>query len=486
MTMIIRRSFLYITCVCWLFLIPTTFTYAAEEILEDVGKKWKGDFDAMLKRRKIRALVVYNDLMFFLDRANQRGLSYDTLKLFEGFVNKKYNLKARKLDVVFIPVPRDRLLPALREGLGDIAAANLTITPERLKVVDFSNPLTKPISEVLVTGPSAPKLETRDDLAGKTIHVRESSSYFESLTVLNRKFTKRDLKPIMLVPAAEYLEDGDLLEMVNAELLQMIVIDSHKAQFWKDVFPNIKVNVGITVREGGRIGWAFRKGSPILKSVINQFVAKNKQGTMTGNILHRRYLHDNKWVKNPLTKIEMKKFDSMVKLFERYADQYDFDALMLVALGYQESKLDQSKRSRAGAIGVMQLLESTARDPNIDIPDIEKLENNIHAGTRYLRFLRDRYFNQPEIDDLNQTLFSFASYNAGPSRITRLRKETVGSGLDPNVWFGNVEVFAAKRIGRETVHYVSNIYKYFVAYRLLAEKMKARHRAKSEFREQIE
>jgi len=484
MATIIRRNLLYLSCVCWLFLMPTTVN-ADEEILENVRRTWQGDFDAMLKRREIRALVVYNDLMYFLDRGTQRGWSYDALKLFERFVNKKYKLKTRKVDIVFIPLPRDRLLPALREGLGDIAAANLTITPERQRLVDFSDPLRQGVSEVVVTGLSAPKLETRDDLSGRTIYVRKSSSYFESLTALNRTFVERNLQPITLVPADEYLEDSDLLELLNAGLLEMVVIDSHKAAFWKDIFPRIEVHPGITVREGGRIAWAFRKNSPILKSVINQFVAKNKKGTTTGNIILKRYLRDNKWVKNPLTEKELKKFNAMVELFEEYGDQYDFDSLMLMALGYQESKLDQSRRSPAGAIGVMQLLKSTAKDPHVGIPDIEKLDKNIHAGTRYLRFLRDHYFEDPDIDGLNQTLFSVASYNAGPRRISRLRRETVGSGLDPNVWFGNVEVFAAKRIGRETVHYVSNIYKYYIAYRLLSDKRVNREKAKKGFRKQI-
>jgi|GEM_PF-181486 len=486
MTRIFQHNFITLICACCLLLGPTTTTYAAEELVKNVKQEWKGDFDKMLERRKLRALVVYNDLMYFLDKATQRGVSYDALKLFEEFVNKKYKLNTHKMHVVFIPVPRDRLLPALREGIGDIAVANLTITPERQGVVDFSDPTMKSVSEVVVTGPASPKLETRDDLAGKTLHVRKSSSYFQSLAALNQDFEKRGLQKIKLIPADEHLEDRDLLEMVNAGLLPMIVVDSHKAQFWKGVFAEIKVNPDITVREGGQIAWAFRKNSPILKSVINQFVAKNKQGTMTGNIILKRYFRDNKWVRNALSTEDRKKFRSMLKLFEQYADRYDFDQLMLIALGYQESQLDQSKRSKAGAIGVMQLLKSTAEDPNVGIPDIEKLEQNIHAGTKYLRFIRDRYFNDPKIDALDQTLFSFASYNAGPSRIARLRKETIGSGLDPNIWFGNVEAFAAKRIGRETVHYVRHIYQYYIAYKLLMGKQQTRRKAKNELRQQVQ
>jgi len=43
-------------------------------------------------------------------------------------------------------------------------------------------------------------------------------------------------------------------------------------------------------------------------------------------------------------------------------------------------------------------------------------------------------------------------------------------GLDPNVWFGNVEIAAARVVGNETVRYVRNIYKYYIAYKLLDQK----------------
>ena len=175
----------------------------------------------------------------------------------------------------------------------------------------------------------------------------------------------------------------------------------------------------------------------------------------------------------------MLKFNDTVALFRKYADQFGFDYLMTAALAYQESTLDHSKRSGVGAVGIMQVLPSTAADKNVGVPDVENLESNIHAGTKYLRFIRGRYFDDPSIDSLNQTLLAFAAYNAGPAKVARLRKEAAGMGLDPNVWFDNVEVVAAKRIGRETVQYVSNIYKYYIAYKLVMQQLEAREKVKS-------
>ena len=441
---------------------------APEEALLD-NKPWIGDYNGMVEKRQIRVLVAYSKTFYFLDRGRQRGISYDLLKEFEKFVNKKLKTKTLKVNLVFIPVRRDELIPGLVKGLADIAVANLTITPERLKHVDFSNPLLTGVKELLVTGPVAPTVASVDDLAGQEIHVRKSSSYYESLALLNETLKKDGKSPMKLIPAEETFEDEDLLEMVNAGLIPMIVMDSHKAHFWTQIFDKIQLHPEIAVRTGGEIAWAFRKNSPQLKAVVNEFVKGHKKGSLIGNMLLKRYLKSTKYVKNSLSEEELHKFQQMVDLFKRYAEQYDFDYLMMAAQAYQESGLDQSTKSHVGAIGVMQVLPTTAADRNVNIAEIEKLENNIHAGTKYMRFIVNRYYKDEPMDDVDKMLFAFASYNAGPAKVNRLRKKTAAMGLNPNVWFHNVEVAAAKVIGRETVQYVSNIYKYYIAYRMVTE-----------------
>ena len=432
---------------------------------------WRGDFDGMVKDRVIRALVVYSKTFYFLDGGRQRGLSYDLLKQFEKFVNQKLKTKTLKVHIVFIPVRRDKLISGLVEGLGDIAVANLTITPQRKKQVAFSDPWLTGVKELVVTGPAAPPVASVDDLAGKEIHVRQSSSYYESLVQINGSFKKAGKQPIKLVLADENFEDEDLLEMVNAGLIPMIVMDSHKARFWQQIFDDIKVEPNVAVRTGGKIAWAYRQNSPQLQAVVNEFVRGHKKGTLMGNMLLKRYLRNTRYVQNAVSERDLKKFDAMVQYFKTYADRYNFDYLMIGAQAYQESGLDHNKRSAAGAVGVMQVLPSTAADPNVGIADIEKLDKNIHAGIKYLRFIVDRYFNNPSIDEVNRMLFAFAAYNAGPARINGLRKKTAKMGLNPNIWFHNVELAAASEIGRETVQYVSNIYKYYIAYRMITDQM---------------
>ncbi len=443
------------------------------DYLDQVTDRAPRKFIEMREANVLRALVTHSKTFYFFDGATQRGLSHDALVEFEKFLNKELKTKTIKMRVVFIPVTRDQLLPALEAGYGDVAVANLTVTSEREQRVAFSRPIYRNVREIAVTGAHADPVSSRDQLAGRIIHTRGSSSYFESLSTLNAEFEQRGLTPMNIVEVDEHLEDEDLLEMVNAGLIDTIVMDSHKAQFWEQIFENIRVHEDVELREGGAIAWAMRKDTPELKAMVDKFLRRNGEGTLLGNMLLKRYLDDNTYIRNHLASPEMQKFNETAHLFQKYAAQYDFDWLMVMSQAYQESRLDNSARSHTGAIGIMQMLPSTAADKNVGIPDISGLEDNIHAGNKYLRFIRDRYFEKEPMSDLNKTLFSFAAYNAGPARVARLRREAERQGLDPNVWFDNVEVIAAKRIGRETVQYVSNIYKYWVAYRLSRDTLKA-------------
>ncbi|MFW2364940.1 MAG: transglycosylase SLT domain-containing protein [Desulforhopalus sp.] len=443
-----------------------------QEGLLERNTVFNGDFDEMAKRKIIRVLMPYNRAFFFFNGAEPKGISYETAMLFEKFINKKLKTGTVKIQVLVIPTPREQLFSRLIEGGGDIAMGNLTITDKRRKIVDFSDPFAKDINEILVTDKDYPDVPSVFNLSGMKIHVRKSSSYYESLKNLNDVLRHSDKKPVQLIEVDDQLEDSDLLEMINAGLIPAIIIDEHKGDLWLKIFDNIKLHRKAKVNSGGKIGWALRKNSPKLKALINEFATNHKVGSLMGNVVVNRYLKSAKHITNSTQARELKKFEKMVTYFKAYGDKYDFDYLMLAALAYQESRHDQSLRSHVGAVGVMQILPTTASDKNVNISGIEKLDPNIHAGTKYLRFLSDRYFPEDgELDELNRVFFTFASYNAGPARIAKLRREAKKMSLDPNVWFNNVEVVAAKRIGRETVQYVRNILKYYVAYKLLADKI---------------
>lgn len=443
----------------------------------EVQKPWTGDLDGMIRRHLIRVLTVYSKTSYFVDKGVTRGIVVDYLRLFEDALNKKLaaagklenkNLKVR---VVLIPVRRDQLLPAVAAGKGDIAAANLTITPERRKLVDFSTPIARNVSEIVVTGPASPKLDEPDDLAGKTLYVRKSSSYFESLVALNERFGAEKKAPVRIEAAPETLEDEDLLEMLNAGLVSLVVVDKHIADFWKQIFPKLTVHDNIAVHNGGEIAWAIRKGSPQLEAAVDDFTTRNKVGSGTGNVILTRYLKSVKYVNNAASEAERHKFRILARYFQKYGEQYNIDWVLMGAQGYQESQLNPNAKSKVGAVGVMQLMPATGRD--MKVGDIRETEANIHAGIKYMRFMIDQYYENEPMTALDKALFAFASYNAGAGRISSLRKEAAKRGFDPNVWFHNVEYVAAQKLGRETVTYVGNIYKYYIAYRLAIESRSA-------------
>ncbi len=449
--------------------------------MDHIMQPQKGDLPDMINRRAIRVLTTYSKTFFFIDKGTQRGATHDLFIALEKDLNnqlakeKKLKQKHLKVRIVFIPVTRDNLFKALNEGKGDIAAANLTITSSRQEQVAFTTPLYSDVKELLVSGPSSPDVKNLEQLSGKTVFVRRSSSYYESLQRLNARFAKASLPPVILQEAPEALEDEDLLEMLNAGLIPLIVVDRHKALFWKQVFPKIQVHDDIVLRDGGSIAWAVRKDNPQLLAVLNNFVKNNRQGSTLGNMILLRYLKSATYVKNAAANRERAKFLQMVEIFRKYGERYDVDWLLMAAQGYQESRLNQSVRSHVGAIGVMQVMPATGKE--LKVGDIKKIDPNIHAGVKYMRWMIDHYYGDQPMTPLDKALFSFASYNAGPARIARLRTETQKRGFDPNIWFGNVENLAAEKIGAETVTYVSNIYKYYIAYRLIMDDIARKQKA---------
>jgi membrane-bound lytic murein transglycosylase MltF len=442
------------------------------------GAAWAGDFDRMLERRYLRALVAYSKTQYYVVNGVQHGSSYEYLKAFEQWVNQKYpqKVKSTRFHVVFVPVPRDQMLSRLVAGRGDVAVGTLEITPERSKTVDFTDPLVTAVKEIAVTGPHSPDLHSLDDLPGREVFVRKSSSYWERLNTLNAKFKSEGKAQVKLRLAPEDLEDEDLVEMLNAGLVPVVFTKAYLANLWVDLYTEIHVHPEVMLDNSGEIAWAMRKNSPKLKAALDEFVKTHKQGTTFGNGVIARYALSNKMLKNAIAPAELKKFQEAAAFFQKYGTEYKVDYLLMMAEGYEESTLNQEAKSSVGAIGIMQLMPATGAQMNVG--DVHEEEANIHAGVKYIRFMVDKYFANEPMDETNKLLFAFAAYNAGPGRIHSLREEAAKKELNPNVWIDNVEIVAANRIGMETVTYVANIYKYYIAYKLVAEQEEERKKAK--------
>ena len=434
-------------------------------VLERLARPFTGDLPEIRERRYLRVLVSYSKTNFFFDNGRPRGFEHELMSRYAKALNRSAN-RSERLHLVFVPTPFERLIEDLLRGRGDVAAAGLTVTPERAERVAFTEPYLPRVDEVVVMHRGAGALETLEDLAGRRVYVRAGSSYAGHLEKLSRGFAGAGRPPIEVIEADPDLATEDVLELVNAGVVELTVADRHLAAAWSEVLPEIVVRGDLAVHQGGAIAWAVRRENPELRASLDAFVRNNRKGSLFGNILFNRYYRGSKWIANPLTAAERAKLEELIAIFRKYAEQYGFDWLALAAQGYQESGLEQGRRSSAGAIGIMQIKPSTAADKNVGVADIHLLENNIHAGAKYLAFLRDRYFDDPAIEPAIRVDFAWAAYNAGPARVRRLRRTAAERGLDPDRWFYHVEQIAAEEIGRETVDYVANINKYYAAYRL--------------------
>ena len=466
---------LAVSCVA-LAQTPTTTKPAGPHELQVGTRQWKGDFDEMKKRRIVRALVPYSKTFYYVENGRSRGISYEVFKAFEDDLNKQLKSKTIKVHVLFLPVARDELISRLTDGWGDVIFADLTVTPERQKVVDFSTPMYSGIKEMVVTGPGGPQIGSLDDLSGKEVFIRKGTSYYEHLQALNQRFIAAGKPPVKIREAPDDLEAEDILEMVNAGLVGATVVDRYKAVMWARVLKGLALHNEVVLHDGAENAFMIRKDSPKLKAALDEFVKTHGQGTMFGNSIVNRYVKDPKFAKNAVGDDERKRFGATVDLFRKYSDRYEVDYLLMMAQGFQESGLDQNAKSAVGAIGVMQVMPATGKD--LKVGDIRELEPNIHGGVKYVRFMIDQYYENEPMTPLNKGLFAFASYNAGPGRVAQLRREAAKRGLDPNRWFNNVELVAADKIGPETVTYVSNIYKYYTAYKLLTVQDEERRKAR--------
>lgn len=426
-----------------------------------------GDYEQMLQRGEIRILTPFTLGWYFINSGQPTGIIYEVSQLFEQYLHRTAGVAGKHLKVTVIPVRRDQLIEHLRQGHGDLLFANLTVTAARAALIDFSEPVIKDVKEVWVSGPAQPPPVLWTDIGGMSVVVRRESSYYDSLILFNQGLIALGYPPVQIELADPHLEDEELLQMVAAGQYPATVVDEHITWPWQRALPSLQISNEVILRHGAHTAYGMRKQSPQLKAVVNQFIKQYPQGSTTMNVVINRYLKRDQWV-SPATDLNLfRKAEAMIPIFQRYAERYGFDWVLLMAFAYQESQFSQQARSHSGAIGVMQVMPATANDSAVNVGNVTQLENNIHAGTKYLAVLRDRYFNDPVLSSFERTLFTMAGYNAGPNRINRLREQTLKRGLDPNRWFNNVEDVVAADVGLEPIKYVANIYRFYISYKQL-------------------
>jgi membrane-bound lytic murein transglycosylase MltF len=435
------------------------------------------DFPEMQRRRTIRVLTTYAPSTYFISGGQGFGFEYRLMQDFEASLNEGPSYRTLPFVVEIIPVPENLLIPSLKAGLGDVIAAGTRMTPRFAREADFTIPYLKSVSEVLVSHAGSGPILRIDDLSGRRIHVQPGWESSKTLRRINARLLVRNLPPLRPVTTKAILSSEDLLELVDEGIITLTIVESHIAHVWAGALADIRIHEFPAISEYTPLAWMVRPNNPELKARLNRFLRNRRRGSHFGNIYYRRYFKQTQWIDNPLALTDQAKFSRYVPLFRKYGARYGFDWMLLAAIAYQESEMKPDRRSRAGALGLMQVLPSTSRDDSIGIENIMDPENNVHAGTKYLAQLRDVYFSDTALPPHERIHFILAAYNAGPNRIQQCRSLAERLGYDPNRWHGQTEIAALHLIGQETVRYVANVQKFYLAYSLghTLACLKARH-----------
>lgn len=435
------------------------------------------DLPEMLRRRTIRVLTTYAPSTYFISYGQSYGFEYRLLKDYEAHLNRRPVYGKLPTIVEFIPIPENLLISSLNAGIGDIVAAGTRITPERSSKVDFTIPYLGSVSEVLVSYAKASPINRIDDLSNRRIHVQPGWESSKTLRRINARLLVRNLPPPQIIETNTILSSEDILELINSGIFELSIAESHISHVWAATLPNIVIHELPEISEHTPIAWMVRKNNPELKASLNRFLLNRRRGSHFGNIYYRQYFKQTKLINHPLAPTDHAKFSRYVPLFRKYGARYGFDWMLLAAVAYQESEMNHNRRSPSGAVGLMQVMPTTAKDTSIGIRNINTPENNVHAAAKYLALLRDVYFADPAIRPHDRIGLILAAYNAGPNRIQQCRRLAVKLGYNPNKWYQHTEIAAKRLIGSETVRYVSNIGKYYLAYSLghTMECLKAQH-----------
>ncbi len=437
--------------------------------------KYLGTLKEIKKRRFLRVLTTQNSFDYYLYKGRQKGFQYEMMKSFVHNLNKKFgynNKKVRPIRFEMIPVDRSELFSLLNSGYGDLVASSFIEDERQSGDVAVSRGFGE-VKKVLVSSEGMEfELNTIEDLSGLTIHVPANSSQFHSLHKINSKLVVANKDLINVIPVHEKLGQLELLELVSMGRFEFAVIDIQVAQLAKQVFSDFKIYDELELAPQSKIRWAVNPKNHSLMVQLNQFLVKSRASKILQRLIYRSYFRDLKKIRTEYFSKETQRISKYDEFFKKYGKKYSWDWRLLSALAYQESRFRQNIQNRWKATGIMQIKPFVAKEPYVNIPDIKgptNFENNIHAGVKYLSWLKRVFFSSPDIDDKNSIRLSMAAYNAGIGRLRRAQAYAKKQGLDPNKWFGNVEVALLKMGYIEPVNYVSEINKRYLSYALMID-----------------
>lgn len=426
---------------------------------------WAESYTKILEKRNIRLAVEYDRTLYYSDRGRPYGLAlaiaHDLSKWLSD--RRSHELKRQSLTVQIIPVPKGSILDALDSDKADIALGRFRLDHDINASSDLIiRPSAIMLKETLVTGRQTKIVKSIVDLSGRSLYAAYPESSYRGLDQWNNQIRTLGKTPLKISTWPDGLEDEDMLQMINAGLIDSMLVADWKAQLWKFALPNIIVQSEFSLQGAGTVGWAVSKSNSDLATDIDSFVQQWVVNDGMNQFRTTEFKNKLRSMRNPTTTDDWMHFKKLLPIFQKYSNRFNLDPLMLAALGFQETELKSVQQGIGGAIGVMQLMPSTG--VAMEVGDIHQVEPNIHAAAKLFDLLLQQHFSDSQLTTQNRTLFAIASYNAGPNAIASLRKQAEKQGFDPNIWLNNVEIVAAEKIGIGVMTYVRNVYRYFIIY----------------------
>lgn len=352
------------------------------------------------------------------------GVEYHRIRAFEQFLNRD----GRPLEVRIIPRPKDQLAAALLRGEGDLVAPGELLDPRATSDVSASAPVREHVPLVLVARTGDRRFQRLEQLAGRVVTLPAGSGAAEAVRKVNRQLAQRHLAPIAIEWVDPSLAVEDVLEMVQAGIYSMTVVEQPIAERWAKVLPKLRIDRHLVLDNQRDMTWYVRRDAPMLRASIDRFLATYKTPADQDATFQRVYRRLYK-VRYPLARADRQRLEKVRPVLQRFADEHALDWLNLAAVAYKESSLNPGARGASGATGLMQITPAAAR--SVGVGDIHALDKNVQASARYMAKLRKGFFNSAQLNERERMAFVLAAYNVGPQRVQSLRAEARRRGSIP-------------------------------------------------------
>ncbi len=452
-----RATLLIALC---LMLLPLTATARLAGPLQAGQPSQVRDLAQIRSSQVLRVLVNQSRNSSGQVQGESVGVEYHRLRAFERYLNG-HARDGQEITLKIIPKAKDQLLGALLRGEGDLMAPGELLDVKPTHAVTPSDPIIERVPLMLVGVKGERRYTRLEQLSGRTVALTTGSAAGEALNLINQKLALRKLPPVNIEWVDPTLAVEDVLEMVQAGIYHLTLVEQPIAERWAKLMPKLRFDRKVLVSEPGAMRWYVRRDASMLRASVDRFLTTYTVPA-DQNVAFERVYRRLYRVHYPLARADRQKLEKLRPVLQKHAQQQGMDWLNLAALAFKESTLNPNAKGTGGATGLLQITPSAAQ--RVGVNNIQNVEGNVQAGAKYLAMIRRKFFASPQLNERERMAFVLAAYNMGPERVQGMRAEARRRGLNPNQWFFQVERIAMEQVGMGAVSYVNSVNKYYLAF----------------------